>query len=224
MANLSVIIPAKDEEDSLKILLNELDEYKELIGEIVLVDGNSKDNTIQIAKNHKCKIISQNNEAGYGAAIIKGILQSEFEYSVILDGDGSKNPFYINELYKTITKHNLEFVFAERYGKNAKSLDDTFLTYIGNRIFTNLGKIFFNIKINDILHTFFICKNSSFKKIQFKFKDFGFCAELPIMVEKNKLNYSSVASIERKRIAGKVKVRSFVDGYKILLSMIKLLT
>ena len=44
------------------------------------------------------------------------------------------------------------------------------------------------------------------------------------MVEKNKLNYSSVASIERKRIAGKVKVRSFVDGYKILLSMIKLLT
>ena len=76
--------------------------------------------------------------------------------------------------------------------------------------------------MNDILHTFFICKNSSFKKINFEHYNFGFCVELPIKVEKLKLKYDVIPTIERKRLAGEVKVRSFVDGVKILQSMLKL--
>ena len=78
--------------------------------------------------------------------------------------------------------------------------------------------------MNDILHTFFICKNTSFKKIDININDFGFCVELPIKVERQKFLYSSMPTVERKRIAGEVKVRSFIDGYKILISMIKLFT
>ena len=40
-------------------------------------------------------------------------------------------------------KNNCDFIFASRYGKDCGSLDDTLLTFIGNRIFTLLGKIFF---------------------------------------------------------------------------------
>ena len=222
MKKISLIIPTKNEEESLPILLKDIKNYKEIIGEIIIVDGQSIDKTIEIAKKLDCKIISQKEETGYGAAIIKGINNSCFEYSIVLDGDGSKNPFYISKLYKKILKEKLDFVFAERYGRNSGSLDDTFLTYVGNRIFTNLGKILFKIKINDILHTFFICRNSSFKKIIFKNFNFGFCVELPIKVHNYKLTYKSIPTIERKRIAGRPKVRSFIDGIKILKSILVL--
>lgn len=222
MTKVSIIIPTLNEEESLNILLNELTEYKDCLEEIIVIDAKSNDNTLKIAKNFNCKIIIQENKIGYGDAIIKGVNASKCNYSLILDGDGSKNPFYIKDLLNEIIKSESDFVFAERYGKNAGSMDDTLLTHIGNRIFTNLGKIFFKIKMNDVLHTFFICKNSSFKKIKFKHLDFGFCVELPIETERLKYIYKSIPTIERKRLAGKVKVRSFIDGYKILKSMIKI--
>ena len=220
MPKISIIIPTLNEEESLSILLNELTKYNDYIDEIIVVDANSNDNTLNVAKNFNCKIIIQKEKLGYGDAIIKGIYASNCRYSLILDGDGSKDPIYIKDLFNKIVNSKADIVFAERYGKNAGSLDDTLLTHIGNRIFTNIGKIFFKIKMNDILHTFFICKNSSFKKITFKYYDFGFCVELPIEAERLKLNYQCLPTIERKRLAGKVKVRSFADGYKILKSMI----
>ena len=220
MTKVSIIIPTLNEEESLSILLNELKKYSNYIKEIIVVDAKSNDKTLKIAKNFNCKIISQKTKLGYGDAIIKGVYASNCKYSLILDGDGSKNPIYIKDLLNKIVNSKADIVFAERYGENAGSLDDTLLTHIGNRIFTNLGKIFFKIKMNDILHTFFICKNSSFKKIVFKHYDFGFCVELPIQTERLKFNYRCIPTIERKRLAGKIKVRSFVDGYKILKSMI----
>ena len=220
MTKVSIIIPTLNEEESLNILLNELTKYKEIIDGIIVVDANSNDNTLEVAKNFNCKIIIQEKKTGYGDAIIKGVNASSGIYSLVLDGDGSKNPIYIKDLLNKIIKSRSDFVFAERYGKNAGSMDDTLLTHIGNRIFTNLGKFFFKIKMNDILHTFFICKNSSFKKIKFNHLDFGFCVELPIETERLKFIYESLPTIERKRLAGKVKVRSFIDGYKILKSMI----
>ena len=222
MTKVSIIIPTLNEEDSLNVLLNELAKLNENIYEIIIVDGQSTDNTIKIAKKYDCRIIIQEIKLGYGDAIVKGINESNSDYSIILDGDGSKNPIYIKDLIEKIINSNSDFVFAERYGQGAGSLDDTLLTHIGNRIFTLIGKIFFGLKLNDILHTFFICKNEKFKNINFKFNDFGFCVELPIKVHKSKFKYTSIPTLERKRIAGVIKVRSFVDGYKILISMLKL--
>jgi len=224
MTKVSIIIPTLNEEDSLSVLLKELSRFNEDIYEIIIVDGQSSDDTIKIAKKFKCKIIIQERKLGYGDAIINGINEANSDYSIILDGDGSKNPIYIKDLIEKIINSNSDFVFAERYGQGAGSLDDTLLTHFGNRIFTLIGKIFFGLNLNDILHTFFICKNDKFKYINFKFNDFGFCVELPIKVHKSKFKYTSIPTIERRRIAGEIKVRSFVDGYKILISMLKLFT
>tara|TARA_E500000331_G_C17060823_1_gene628119 strand:+ start:45 stop:728 length:684 start_codon:yes stop_codon:yes gene_type:complete len=226
MNKITIIIPTLNEFESLDVLLKEIQSlnFQNILDEVIVVDANSTDGTLDVAKKYNCKVINQSKVGGYGAAIIEGIKNSKSFYSVILDGDGSKNPSYILDLYNAIEKNTSEFVFASRYGKDCGSLDDTLLTFIGNRIFTNLGKIFFGTKINDILHTFFICKTENFNRISFKYNDFSFCVELPILVAKLKILHSEIPSYERKRISGKVKVNSFIDGYKILKSMIKIFT
>ena len=213
-----------NEVKSLGFLLNEIKEVTstELINEIIIVDDNSTDGTLDVAKKYGCKIINQKDTVGFGAAIVEGIKNSNSYYSVILDGDGSKNPIYIKTFFKSIENSNNDFIFASRYGPNCGSSDDTLLTHTGNRIFTIIGKIFFNTKINDILHTFFICKNEKFNKIEFKYHDFSFCAELPIIITKLGVPHSQIPTHERKRIADEVKVNSFSDGYIILKSMIKI--
>ena len=51
MTNLTVVIPTKNEEESLLILLEELNSFKDIISEIIVVDAKSTDKIIEIAKN-----------------------------------------------------------------------------------------------------------------------------------------------------------------------------
>lgn len=181
--NISIVIPARNEEKSLKILLKKFDKFKKYYEEIIIVDGKSVDKTISVAREFGCKIIKQ-KKLGYGDAIIQGVNQVKTKYFIIFDADGSKDPIYLKKFSNELKKNRNNIIFAERYGKNAGSLDDTFITHIGNRIFTIMGKIFFGLKLNDILHTFFLCEVNKFKKLRFKYKDFVFCVEFPILAKK----------------------------------------
>ena len=57
------------------------------------------------------------------------------------------DPNETSEFYKDITQKNLDLLFATRYSKNGSSEDDNFITYIGNKIFTLIGKKKFLRKI-----------------------------------------------------------------------------
>ena len=219
--NISIVIPARDEEKSLKTLLKKFDKFKKYYEEIIIVDGKSVDKTISVAREFGCKIIKQ-KKLGYGDAIIQGVNQVKTKYFIIFDADGSKDPIYLKKFSNELKKNRNNIIFAERYGKNAGSLDDTLITHIGNRIFTIIGKVFFGLKLNDILHTFFLCEVNKFKKLRFKYKDFVFCVEFPILAKKNNLGSCFIPTIEKKRYSGVPKVRSFVDGLKILIGMIEL--
>ena len=85
-----------------------------------------------------------------------------------------------------------------------------------------LGKILFNLNINDILYTYVLCNVKKFNHLNLKNNDFRLCVELPILIKKNKFNYCMVASKERSRKSGIKKVNAIKDGFLILLEMIRL--
>ena len=97
----------------------------------------------------------------------------------------------------------------------------TIITLIGNYFFSKIGNIFFKLNISDILYTFVIGHTEKAKLLKLESKDFSFCVELPIKAKKLNLKLDDFPSFERKRIAGKKKVNAFLDGLKILISMIK---
>ena len=69
-----------------------------------------------------------------------------------------------------IKKNDADFVFSTRYEKNCGSDDDTLLTIIGNYFFTTLGKIFFRLKITDILYTYVLAKTNYIKNLNLVYR------------------------------------------------------
>ena len=216
MKNLTLIIPAKAEADSLPKVLEEIKEYD---CSVIVVMESSDIETINAAKNYNIKIIYQTNK-GYGDALIEGINNAKTDYLCIFNADGSFDPKYLKHMLYTC-ENNFDFVFASRYLSKGGSDDDTIITKLGNFIFTKIGNIFFSIKISDILYTFLLGKTESFKKLNLNQKDFSLCVEMPIKAQRLGMNFTDLPSYERKRIAGIKKVSEFKDGFKILIYMIK---
>ena len=218
MNDLTLIIPAKYEKESLPKVLDELKKF-DVKKNIVLEKSDKL--TVEAISNYDCKIIYQDS-VGYGDALKKGIQTAETEFFCIFNADGSFNPDELNNMMSKIQKDKYDFVFATRYEKNCGSDDDTIVTYVGNYIFTLLGKIFFKLEITDILYTFVMGRTSFAKNLELTAKDFSFCVELPIKAKRANYKICTSKSYERSRIAGEKKVNAFKDGLKILISMINL--
>ena len=218
MKDLTLLIPAKKEKESLPSVLNEL---KKFDLKILIVLEEEDVETINSIKDFNCEILTQNHK-GYGSALIQGIDYISTKYFCIFNADGSFDPSELKSMYSLAEVEKFDLVFGSRYEDGAGSEDDTFVTYVGNKIFSLLGKIFFSLPITDILYTFVLGNTEKVKKLNLNKKDFSFCIELPIKARKAALKLTTNVSYERKRIGGLKKVSAFKDGLKILLSMISL--
>jgi len=216
MKDLTLIIPAKNEKDSLPEVLKEI---KNLECKKLVILESTDFETINAIKSFDCELVYQSDK-GYGNALIEGINNVQTEYLCIFNADGSFDPKYLDHLLNTCKK-NFDIVFATRYRGDGGSDDDTILTKLGNFIFTKIGNIFFSINISDILYTFLLGKTNSLRKLQLTSKDFCLCVEIPIKAKRLGMNIVDLPSYERKRIAGIKKVNEFKDGFKILFYMIK---
>ncbi len=218
MNNLTLLIPAKNEKESLPHVLDELKKFNLKI--LVILEDKDIE-TINSIKDYDCKILKQ-SQKGYGNALIEGINNTNTKYFCIFNADGSFDPAELSNMYNLAENKNFDLVFASRYEKNAGSEDDTLITFIGNKIFSFLGRVFFLLPITDILYTYVLGNTEKVKNLKLIKEDFSFCVELPIKAKKKGLNLVTNSAFERKRIGGKKKVNAFKDGLKILISMISL--
>ena len=110
MNDLTLIIPAKKEAESLPIFLKEIEKYecKKLI--VLQKEDLETKKSIENIKNIE---IYEQNKNGYGSALIEGINSVKTEYCCIINADGSMNPKYLEEMKKQCL--NLDFVFGSRY-------------------------------------------------------------------------------------------------------------
>lgn len=215
MKNLTLVIPAKYESESLPQVLSEI---KDLGCRVLVVLESTDTETVNSIKNFSCKIIYQSKK-GYGNALIEGINSVETDFLCIFNADGSFDPKYLKQMLELC--ENQDYVFTSRYLRLSGSDDDTIVTKIGNFIFSALGNILFSLKLSDILYTFILGKTKSFKSLSLKSLDFCLCVEIPVNAKKMNASYIDIPNYERKRIAGKKKVNEFRDGFKILTYMIR---
>ena len=216
MKNLTLIIPTKKEVESLPIFLKEIENFN--CEKLIVLQEEDIETKNAISNFNGIEILVQKKN-GYGNALIEGINNVKTNYCCIINADGSMDPKYLPDMLSKCKNNDL--IFASRYERpEGGSDDDTMVTYIGNKIFTLMGNLLFDLKISDILYTYILGKTNSFKKLNLKRNDFRLCVELPIKAKKMKLNYICLPSYERARIAGTKKVNAIKDGFLILIEIL----
>lgn len=217
MNKVSVIIPTLNEADSITEVLDQIP--KEVVDEIIVVDGHSEDGTVDLVRELGYKVIYQEGK-GYGAAFSTGVRYAQGDILILMDGDGSPNPKDIPSLLKKINE-GYDIVLGSRYLSKAGSEDDTVIRYIGNKVFTFIVNKIHNMNISDSLYMFAAVKRKVFESIKLESSDFGYSVEFPIKAHKAGFKFAEVASLERKRVSGKSRVNAFWDGLKILWVIMK---
>ncbi len=220
MKDLTLIIPAKFESESLPVFLNDIKNLN--VKKKIILDKDDEVTINSIKEFDEVEILFQEKK-GYGSALIEGIKKTDTKYFCIINADGSMNPNDVTKMYEKIISKKLDFIFASRYEKPlGGSDDDDIVTLVGNYFFTKVGNIFFSLKISDILFTFVMGDTRKFNILDIKSPDFTFCVEFPIKVKRNGMLYETMPSYERSRIGGKKKVNPIVDGTLILFKMLKM--
>ena len=133
--DLTLVIPAKNEKESLYFVIKEIEKL-ELGLNMSFVVEKTDFSTINVIKRFKHQIIFQTNK-GYGDALIKGISSVKTKYFCIFNADASFNPVELKKMIRLAKLSNPDFIFASRYEKNCSSEDDTLVTKFGNFFLQN---------------------------------------------------------------------------------------
>jgi len=91
---LTVLLPTLDEGEGLKVLLPRLNAVFAALGvsgEILVVDGGSKDDTAEVARAHGARVTRQ-KERGFGSAVREGLREARAEWVAVMDADVSHAP------------------------------------------------------------------------------------------------------------------------------------
>jgi glycosyltransferase involved in cell wall biosynthesis len=146
---VSVVIPARNEAPNLPHVLKALPEG---LHEVVVVDGHSYDNTIDVAQRvlPDAKIVQQTRR-GKGNALACGFAAVTGDIVVLLDADGSADPGEIPAFVAALAE-GADFAKGTRFGKGGRSYDITRFRRLGNFVLNRLVNILFGTCYTDLCY------------------------------------------------------------------------
>jgi len=185
---ISIIIPTINEEKNILLTINRLNNLKSLNNpEIIVVDDNSTDNTVNVIngfiqkKEVDIKLIRNDNKLGLGYALKLGYEKSKYNFVMFLDADLSVKNDDIETLFESRKENHM--IVGSRYLTESKIINVNkpkfFLSLILNKFISSI----FKLRIIDISHSFrIICKN--FKISVKNYTHPGFFWELTVDAKK----------------------------------------
>jgi glycosyltransferase involved in cell wall biosynthesis len=143
---VSIIIPCYNESKTILNVVHKIHELHLKHYEIIIVDDGSTDDSVDLLKQTKnIKIITHNDNLGYGKALINGILQSTGDIIITIDSDGQHDPGDIPGLCEPILQNKADLVVGSRY-KGSYSYRIPFINRAGEAFVEIMLRIFFDHK------------------------------------------------------------------------------
>lgn len=181
----------------------------------MVIDGDSKDKTQEIAKKRGAKIIIEKRK-GYGRAYKTGMPKANGDIIVTGDADATYPFDRIHEYIELLSDKNLDFITTDRFAE-LKHGSMSIKHYFGNLILATALRVLYLINLRDSQSGMWIFKKEVLKKIQ-PLEDFDdgmpFSEELKIEMLSNKnIKAKEIPSALYAR-EGEVKLQSFTDGWK----------
>jgi glycosyltransferase involved in cell wall biosynthesis len=208
--NISVIIPAFNEESSIGKVIRDIPAY--LVNEIVVVNNNSTDNTEEVAVKAGVTVLNEGIR-GYGASCLKGIeylKDKNPDVVVFLDGDYSDYPEEMNRLIDPILNEEYDLVLGSRVLGNREAGSMPFHSRLGNFLSGFLINLFWKVRYTD-LGPFRAVKFEKLLNLNMEDLWYGWTVEMQIKAAKQRMKIKEIPVSYRKRI-GKSKVSGTIKG------------
>ncbi len=157
----SIVIPARDEQDSLPPTLADIYETFTREGvphEIVVVDDGSRDGTWAVLEELKKKIptlapVQNPGPHGFGRAVVYGLNHMKGDACAIMMADASDSPADAVKYWRLLND-GYECVFGSRFVKGGEVIDYPRVKLFVNRIANFLVRVGFAIPLNDTTNAF----------------------------------------------------------------------
>ena len=218
---LSIIVPVRNETDSLEDIFNYF--TKNLIEEdyeVLIINDFSEDDTLFKAKqlierNANFKVFD-NKKKGLGGAINLGIANVSGDFVTIMMADRSDDIEDLKKYYKLIKSENLDAVLGSRFLKDSKVSDYPIQKLILNRIFNFFVSLIFFNKYNDYTNAFKIYKKKVLLEIMPLISEsFNIFLEIPLKIISRNYKYKIIPInwMGRKKGKSKFKIKELRSKY-----------
>ncbi len=210
---VSVVIPALNEAENLPHVLPYLPDW---VDEVLLVDGGSKDNTIEVAQSlwPEIKVIRQTGR-GKGNALKDGFSAATGDIIVMMDADGSTNPSEIPAFVALLTA-GADYVKGSRFMQGGGSEDITTIRKLGNSALLLLVRLAFRCHYSDLCYGFNAFWSYHLPYLTTDADGFEIETALNLKAIKSGLNVAEVPSFEARRIHGESHLKAIPDGMRVL--------
>ncbi|MDI6826247.1 MAG: glycosyltransferase family 2 protein [Candidatus Aenigmarchaeota archaeon] len=212
---VSVVIPTLNEGKNLPKVLKDISKS---VDEVIVVDGHSTDNTVNIAKKFGAKVIF--DDVGKGSALRKGMEAAKGDIVMTMDADCSHKSSEIGLLTEGI-KAGFDICMGSRFIQGGGTEDMPWYRKLGNKFFVFLVNLIWDMNYSDLCYGYRSFRKSCINKLSLKQDGFGIETEIAIKAAKKKLKVLEVPSYEKGRASGEGKLRTFSDGWLILKTIIR---
>ncbi|MCW4044208.1 MAG: glycosyltransferase family 2 protein [Candidatus Bathyarchaeota archaeon] len=172
---------------------------------VLVVDGNSHDRTVEIAKNCGAEIVFQDG-VGKGDAIAKalGYTDSDVKYIVLTDADFTYPAEYVPKMIEILERNpRVGMVCGNRFSQRVDSETLRGSFYLGNRLLAFAHNLFNGVDMRDPLTGLRVIRAEILRDVSLKSKGFDIEVELNRWVERKGFEIVEVPIIYRKRLGEK---------------------
>jgi CheY-like chemotaxis protein len=210
---VSVIVPTLNEADCLPYVLPRIPTW---VDEVLLVDGRSEDNTIEVARQimPSIRIVTQKGK-GKGDALRYGFEHAKGDIIIAIDADGSTDPTEIPAFVGTLLS-GADYAKGTRFSQGAGTSDMPLYRKMGNLAFVIIVRILFGGSYTDLLYGYNAMWKSVVPYLELDADGFEIETQMNIRALRAKLKITEVASFEAERIAGQAKLVAIPDGFRVL--------
>ena len=215
MTQISIVIPAKNEEVGLSSLIPALKKIYPT-SEIIVVNDGSTDKTAEVCTSHKIKLVTHNYSKGNGAAIKSGARTAKNDIIIFMDADGQHKPEDIPRLLEKLEEGHDMVIGARHISTHATSL-----RLLGNMVYNKLASYMTGHKIEDLTSGFRAVKKDKFNKFLYLLPN-GFSYPTTSTMAFFRSGYSvAYIPINALQREGKSHINLLKDGIKFFTIILK---
>ena len=214
---ISLILPTINEAEGLGYLKEKIPSS---IDEVLIVDGDSRDKTREIAESFGWKVVIEKRR-GYGRAYKTGFEESQGEIIATADADGTYPVENIEAFVKELLSNNLSFISCSRFPlTDSQSMNR--LNQIGNSAITLAASILWLHPFLDILSGMWIFKKSVLEQFVLESDNWNFSEEIKLRSFKALGDKFKEVQIPYRNRLGETKLMPWKVGLENILYMLKM--